>query len=321
VTRNPQRSEFFPSIRGQSIYPYFLSTFTLLEKESSVFLFSFPSLPFSTVRAPKATPRRKTRRDFHSIVPRPSCAWLERVALGTGIAIIRSAPPVWDGNEEQEGDDERGSFLSRFSPVIRLIYPLFLSVLPSVPPFHLLLCRAPAKRKEDEEWKCDEENTIHRGLLPPYRNTPVCAYSSLGGDWKRRTREGRREVGWLRVKVASRVQPHQRRNIRHCRGPLRRAGNCLPLRPFSPTVPWSHPLFFPSESRGILYALILSLPLSSLFCLRQMRQTHSQICNKSRALTRFSLTRSWHMGLKVPQSVFELKFFIVARQIWFCGVT
>lgn len=129
---------------GQSICPYFLhETFTLRAlRELSVLFssFSFPvSVPFysrfSCYYAPRfrdsavetGDPRRKTRhdatrRDFHSIVPRPSCAWPARVALGTGITIIRfplrspAEERPRDENEEQEELDTRSPSRSSSSP-------------------------------------------------------------------------------------------------------------------------------------------------------------------------------------------------------------
>jgi len=142
------------------------------------FLFLFLSLleKVDLTCAPEATPWRKTRRDFHSIVPQPSCAWPERVALGTGITIIRS--PLrerslkWEWRIRRRRDSLSFSFLS-FS----LSFPLSRHLSISSLSYRSLLGTRKAKGGREYE----EENTIYRGLVPLYRNTlGPCLYSLLG---------------------------------------------------------------------------------------------------------------------------------------------
>lgn len=137
---------------GQSICPYFLPTFTPLEL-SVFFLFlrPFPRLarPCARARAPAPVPQKPplgerrdaTRRDFHSIVPRPRCAWPERVALGTRTTIISSlslflslgeGEKTWENEEEEEVEVSREA---SFPPCLSSPPQLYSSLLSS---FHSL---------------------------------------------------------------------------------------------------------------------------------------------------------------------------------------
>lgn len=151
---------------------------------------SSPACTSFRARRPRSHPRRKTRRDFHSIVPRPSCAWPGRVALGTGITIIRSLPrslsrrQVRNENEEQE-EDERAR---RYSPA----HPLWS---PRSAPFRLFsaVYNWESGRKTKNRNARKKTPHIQRRLLPsPYRNTLFRRFVSIvySGD-RESEREGR----------------------------------------------------------------------------------------------------------------------------------
>lgn len=155
--------------------------------------------------------------------------------------------------------------------------------------------------KENEEWECEEETIIHRGLVPPYRNTLVRRFVSIVylDDRKRKSGTqgvgaGRKGLGRLRVKVASRVQPHRRRNIRHCDRADRTFRSALyrPSALFFLTYPsCSRVAIFPPELRRITHSCSLTV---HLLCLRRVLRIHPRLCNassvkKHRVASRFYL--------------------------------
>jgi hypothetical protein len=141
------------------------------------------------MRARKATPRRKTRRDFHSIVLRPSCAWPERVALGTRITIIRSPHPGGKSETRMKNKKKTRARRLAFPSLYLAICRLFSSSQRPVRD------QESGRRTKNGNVRGGKQHAIHTGFpLPLYRNTLVRRSVSIvhSGD---RERERERERG------------------------------------------------------------------------------------------------------------------------------
>lgn len=166
MPRNPHRSEFLvPSIQGQSICPYFLPLLqTFTPPELSVFFSSslFPSL-FSLLSY--------ARSGSHPLAKDTTRLSLDCASAKLCLARTSSS---WHGNHYHPFPPSVRGSLRREWRIRRrrergLSFSFLFLILLS---FLLAVAAEIEKAKEDEEWECEEENIIHRGLLPPYRNTP-----------------------------------------------------------------------------------------------------------------------------------------------------